>query len=526
MVFCLVLGGAAVAAGAADEPKDEVAPELRELRQKLSSVKEWQGVWDVRNSVARTSDSSDGFYRHHYEERTRGSFLLKRAMRDWNPRRGILVWQGEGEAAGSGRGSFSSWITNARGRTGEEWEEQYAGAMPQRQIELKLWFGGTSRQVSLHPGRQDEKESPRIMRIGRVVTDDGSREVAIDENHVKRVQTWAPLGSAEDRWSVVARGATVLEFRSEGPASWPTAPGTVNEEETEQSRHARVLLVPVYDNLEVELAIEDYDQWRPKGKISDPKKPGNNLKVRATLKNKDGSPPEDLPPVARFVFELKDTSREPGICLNWPLNAKDNDPDLRLAEFGLAGELSNEDQKFIVKTVPRDEQEQPYATVQVDSYDFGGQSELRVICELEDGREVVGLLDDGKGGKDLVRVPKMDGPGWIAGSWRKQHGVVDLADNDDEEKVEGQDYKGDGLTLYEEYRGFVENGVHISGDPKKKDLFILNRADVATRSGIALLEKIARLKVHARLRDGKEMDGDKRVILIGFSFVQLLVNVL
>lgn len=120
-----------------DEPKDEVPPELRDLRQRLSSVKEWQGVWEVHNVRDATSRSPDGFYEHHYEERTHGSFLLKRFMRDWEPRRGILTWQGEGEAIGQGRGSFSSWENYAwapGGRTGQEWEENYAGSMPQRQI--------------------------------------------------------------------------------------------------------------------------------------------------------------------------------------------------------------------------------------------------------------------------------------------------------------------------------------------------------------------------------------------------------
>ncbi|MGC4072324.1 MAG: hypothetical protein QM760_07380 [Nibricoccus sp.] len=49
---------AAGVAKAADEdeddgPKDEVAPEMRELRQKLSAVKEWQGVWERSRSGSR-----------------------------------------------------------------------------------------------------------------------------------------------------------------------------------------------------------------------------------------------------------------------------------------------------------------------------------------------------------------------------------------------------------------------------------------------------------------------------------------
>ncbi len=513
----LAIGGAAgVAKAQDDEPKDEVSTELRDLRQRLSSVKEWQGVWEVHIGGGVSMITAGGAdFDSHYEETTHGSFQLKRFQRDWNPRRGILVWQGDGEATGRGRGVYSSWLSYARGRDGEEWQQSYQGSMRQKGIKFELWFGNKSRLVSLHPGRWTDKEVPRIVRSGRKVSGavTGDRqEFKIDENHAKPVQVWF-LGAGEEstnrKWSAVSGGSSVLEFTWEGPGGYGQYFG---EEPDIERRRSRVLLFPVHDNLEVEVTIENYDDWRPKGTVADPTKPGNNLAARATLRNKDGSPGDDLPPVRRFIFELKDTSREPGVCLNWPLKAKDNDPDLRLVETLPDDALSQEDQKLIVKTVLKDDAQQPYAEAKVESYDFGGRAELRITCELDDGREVIGLLKDGNGGVDLVRLPKMDGPGWIARSWQKKHGVPDLKDNDDDEKVEGQNYKGDGFTLYEEYRGFVENGRHVEGDPKKKDLFILNLGDVATRSGVSLFEQLSKVRTHARLRDGKEITQEARVM--------------
>ncbi len=246
------------------------------------------------------------------------------------------------------------------------------------------------------------------------------------------IPAWLKLASdnAPENWSVVAGGPGVLEFRSD-KSEQKEAPGSNSYS---LIRRSRLLLFPTYDNLEVEVTIEGYDEWRPKGTVADSKQPGNHVIAQATLKNKDGSPASELPPVRRFIFELKETSREPGICLNWPLDAKDNDPDLRLSGAPMGGELSQEDQKLVIKDVPKNEQQQPYAQAQVDSYDFGGRAELRVTCELEDGRQIVGLLKEPQGSVDIVRLPKMNAPGWIAESWRNEQGVSKLADDDDQRK--------------------------------------------------------------------------------------------
>jgi hypothetical protein len=246
--------------------------------------------------------------------------------------------------------------------------------------------------------------------------------------------------------------------------------------------------------LELVITAEGYDDWRPEGNIKKPAEPGNHLVTRATLKPK-GSEGKFVPRVEHIRFELMDTSREPGICLNWPLGAKDADYDLRLVAVS-GGTLSKKDQALEVSDPRRNEEGHTYAEAQIDSYDFGGRASLRVTCLLADGREIEGTLD----GEEMPRIPRMKGPGWIADSWRKAKGVPDLPDNDDDEEVKGQKHNGDGFTLYEEYRGWAENGKHIEGDPKRKDFFILNRIGLNAQPGIELFEQLSELRVHSKLR--------------------------
>jgi hypothetical protein len=97
-------------------------------------------------------------------------------------------------------------------------------------------------------------------------------------------------------------------------------------------RLGRLQFWPEYcDAPEVEVTIEGYAKWRPEGSIGQPTQPGNHLIARATLVPKDSARVEDLPRIKIFRFELVDTSKEPGVCLNWPLGATDTDYDLRLA---------------------------------------------------------------------------------------------------------------------------------------------------------------------------------------------------
>ncbi len=257
------------------------------------------------------------------------------------------------------------------------------------------------------------------------------------------------------------------------------------------------------DAPEVEVTIEGYAKWRPEGSIGQPTQPGNQLIARATLVPKGSARVEDLPRIKTFRFELLDTSSEPGVCLNWPLGAKDTDYDLRLAAAPkFTGQLSEKGQANAVALTLNDDKGRPYAETQIDSYDFGGRATLKVVCELQDGREITGLMKGEKEGAALVRLPKMNGPDWIAEAWRKEKKVEKLSALADDEKVEGQQHNGDGYTLYEEYRGWVVNGKHTEGDPERKDFFVLNlfAAKADAQNGINLFEALSKLRVHSKLR--------------------------
>jgi hypothetical protein len=233
--------------------------------------------------------------------------------------------------------------------------------------------------------------------------------------------------------------------------------------------------------------------------------------VTATLKPKNEASARNLPEVRRFVFHLGEVSREPGVCLNWPLAAKDNNPDLRLALAGVPGELSEEDQELTIAHPLENDAGQPYATAQIDAFDFGARGHLIVTCELSDGRELVGVLRTSDGDRGLVNLPKQQQCAWIADAWTKAHGTGDLPSNDDDEKVDGQPDNGDGYTLYEEYRGFAVNGKHVEGDPKRKDYFVLNLIGADARPAIDLFEELSSLRVHSKLRRS-EMSQKERLM--------------
>jgi hypothetical protein len=275
---------------------------------------------------------------------------------------------------------------------------------------------------------------------------------------------------------------------------------------------AQLRLWPEMEDVEVEITLDGYETWRPKGSIGNPAAPANHLVARATVVPKGATTLKHLPAVKKIRFELSNTSNEPGVCLNWPLNAKDEDYDLRLAAMPLfPGQLSARDQTNEITGMLTDKDGRPYAESQIDSYDFGGRTSLRVICTLADGREIVGVMKDGGVGQDLVTIPKMAAGDWVADAWRKEKNAAKLPALHDEEKVEGQEHDGDGFTLYEEYRGWVEQGQHIEGEPEKKDFFVRNTIGADAKGGIALFERVSKLKVHSRLR-AVEFSREKRLM--------------
>lgn len=284
-----------------------------------------------------------------------------------------------------------------------------------------------------------------------------------------------------------------------------------------------VSLSPVWPDVEVVVKIEGlgpegealaYEDWLPRGTRSG--EAGARLKATARLQGRDGKPVQVE--VKEFRFELRNASREPGVCMNSPRvgggggkgGAADPPPD---PEFDLrfdARRGGTDGKRQVQRLEPRRAPDgKPFAEAIVECFDFGAWGELAAFAELRDGREIAGHLE-GAPAVSLLKIPGRTGLSLIADAWKKDR-QADLPDRDDgEDDPAGDGRTGDGLTLYEEYRGFFENGEHLRGDPKKKELFIGNRIGADAAGGIELFTLVTGLTVHARMLPDEL--GDDRVV--------------
>lgn len=110
-------------------------------------------------------------------------------------------------------------------------------------------------------------------------------------------------------------------------------------------------------------------------------------------------------------------------------------------------------------------------------------------------------------GQKKIRIPKSSEDSHIADVWKV--GKTVGADADDRDpSPNGDGTPGDGLTNYEEYRGFYENGKHIEGDPGVKEIFVRNRTGGLSQPGIDMFGDISAVKVHGTLRED-ELPADR-----------------
>jgi hypothetical protein len=266
-------------------------------------------------------------------------------------------------------------------------------------------------------------------------------------------------------------------------------------------------------NLEVVVEPEGYDKWIPKGS-RDENAPGNHLAVHARLKTKDGSPLRDQ--VTKFIFELVKVSNQPGVCMNFPAGGdkKKPEPDLKFhrdynPELAIFDETGNR-----VKWGPRAETptgSYTYASATVSSFDFGAYGELQVTAEMADGSRIIGHLNTDRS-QTIILLPKRRPGSKIADAWKERWrekfpNIMTLPDDDDSEEDpqgshpdKGCNHKGDGLTLYEEYRGFYIRGRHRRTDPTRKDVFIYDTTGGRSKDGIAAFHHLTGMPVHHELR--------------------------
>ena len=100
----------------------------------------------------------------------------------------------------------------------------------------------------------------------------------------------------------------------------------------------------------------------------------------------------------------------------------------------------------------------------------------------------------------------------IADAWKQQAGSSGPATTPTTTRTPPRRPRlpGDGLTVYQEYRGFFENGSHFRGNPKQKELFVRDKTGGRTRRGIQVFDSETDLHVHYELRE--EELGEDRLI--------------
>jgi hypothetical protein len=264
-------------------------------------------------------------------------------------------------------------------------------------------------------------------------------------------------------------------------------------------------LAPIVHDYRLEVEIPGYTDWFPKAG-RDESVPGADLSTRARLLQRDGRP-TTVGVVKKYLFELEDVSREPGVAMNWPPPARaKRDPDLRFdrdRNFQYPNWVASDERSVEV----RGEVENP--EVVLTSYDWGGHGFLRVSAELQDGRTVYGALK-AEPGRLRIPIPKRRDGSRIAEHFRARIGQ--RGDDADDEAQPGRLTPGDGLTVYEEYRGFYEAGQHVRGSLDRKDLFVSVSKELggAVEPGLGLFESGTGIDVHHRL-DEEELGRDRRI---------------
>ena len=200
--------------------------------------------------------------------------------------------------------------------------------------------------------------------------------------------------------------------------------------------------------------VDDLPQFVPGSRINGSSIPFNEMPQELSV--------HVLTPIGQrgdIQFELTDVSYWPGMAMNFPLNSTDTSADM---DFG-SGILTRK-VKINAKT--------GVTTVPMYVRDYGALGTLKVT--VPNGNKTTYTTT-----KRLPRDANGNGlpdAGWTAGSTSVSDGGGAADDVDSVPAGSGSPSTGilgDGLSRFEEYRGFVVAGEHTRLDPTVKDLFLL-----------------------------------------------------
>lgn len=236
----------------------------------------------------------------------------------------------------------------------------------------------------------------------------------------------------------------------------------------------------------------EYEDWLPRGG-PDEETRGDVVTVKVRV-HKQGDPDKESPRKALFRFELVDVSEEKGVCMNWPSEGK-TARDLKIdASENPHLKVTDEDGQ-----AAESEPDLKETKVAISCFDYGAFGRLKVTAVLDDGTEIAAHLEGDDAIQALALPRDLDG-NRIADAWDKETGYsTEPPGLDDDPFPEADGHPGDGLTYFEEYRGFMENASHVRTYPEEKDLFVCNGIGERGKRGLELFEKITGLKLHSGL---------------------------
>jgi hypothetical protein len=266
---------------------------------------------------------------------------------------------------------------------------------------------------------------------------------------------------------------------------------TTTENGMEEFSADLVLLPPRYEAFIEPADTIQYSKWLPQGPVLTSYPTlinggrGNDLQLKVTLwDNQTNKPSVDS---YKAVIKLNNVSNMPGYCMNFPYDdaTADNKPDMRFDKADSAIYESWSQNRIGTRSGIGPQ----YVTVV--SYDYGGIADVTADVITPEGISIKAHLRQ-KVRSDTLTLPKRTAGSFIADYWKQQEGATGKTDLADDEKIEGDDrYPGDGLTLYEEYRGFLEKRKHFRGSAEKKDMMICNKIGTErSQNGIDMCESV------------------------------------
>jgi hypothetical protein len=271
-------------------------------------------------------------------------------------------------------------------------------------------------------------------------------------------------------------------------------------------------LIRELPEIELRVTAPDLERWRPQGDRLPPvegRLPGPGLLITAEVVDPARAEPPRVR-IRRLRWWLEDTSRLPGVCMNWPYGSTDTSPDLEI-DHDLATDERQRLELTNLTTLRK--------TIRVVPFDWGGTTTLRVEAELDDGRKLQGRLKGQSGDETAIRIPARDENSRIASYLKRKWGAANPADDEDGDFFPLAGPDGDGFTAFEEYRGFYvhdpqkgDTPVHVSSHPQSKTVFVYDRIDdTHTRNGISLFRSASGACVFL-VKPGQRLLDDSRVM--------------